>query len=122
VNIAIHIEGGVVQRVTSDNALIHGATVAVVHDDVVDRAVAVSYSDELQALITQALDNSTCHGIGIACELAGEQLIALSRTAITDPTTMTRQVDEVMRMLMSMVERAHASPLAVTDVTPDAIA
>ncbi len=107
-NIAIHIEDGVIQQVTSDDPSLQGARVAVVQADIAERIVEVTYEAKLDALIRAGTDRTMCHAIGMACELAGERLMAMGQTAHDDPVQMIDDMNELVQQLADAVARAVA--------------
>lgn len=103
--IGVHVEDGIVQRVTSDNVELANSTVVVYNDGKPARALFASMDDEgqLNTDAIAALNSARCHGIGIACDLAGEKLIELGRTKYTNPKEFISQVAGVLSVLSDMV-------------------
>ena len=47
-----------------------------------------------------------CEGVGIACELAGERMLVISRRRYDDPAKMIGDVNAVLAELVDIVSRA----------------
>jgi hypothetical protein len=105
VNIAIRIEDGIVQEVTSDDPDAHGAKVAIVQNDSAERVVKV-VPEDLSLLMVVASARTQCEGVGIACELAGERMLAISRQRYDDPVKMIDDVNGILVELVDVVRRA----------------
>jgi hypothetical protein len=102
--IGIHIEHGVVQRVTSDDGSVIDATVVVIDHGTPTRALLVGEDDgALEEHAQVAADATRCDGIGIACDLAGEQLIRLGRTHFETPKEFVAEVANILNQLSGMI-------------------
>ncbi len=104
-NIAIRIEDGVVQEVTSDDPDAQGAKVAIVQNDSAERVVKVTPED-LSLLMLVASARTQCEGVGIACELAGERMLAISRQRHDNPVQMIDDVNAILAELVDVVRRS----------------
>lgn len=105
-NIAIRIENGVVQQVTSDEPSLQGVRVAVVQKDTAERVVEITYEEKLAALIRAGTDRTICHAVGMACDVAVERLLLIAQTPYDDPVRMVDDLNELMQQLSNSVARA----------------
>ena len=104
-NIAIRIEDGIIKEVTSDHPAAEGADVAILNNDVAERVVRV-VPENLSLVMIAAGARTQCEGIGIACEIAGERILDLSKTLHTDPVKMIDDLNDIMRELVGIVGNA----------------
>jgi hypothetical protein len=114
--IGVHLEGGYVQRITSNDPALDGATFVVYDDGNVQKALFSCEADAtLQVDAEAAVDSTRCHGIGMACDLAGERLLALGTKKFTD----TREaVDDVVSVIEELREMIGAA-LRLRGIKPD---
>jgi hypothetical protein len=103
--IGVHLEDGIVQGITTDSEWLAGATAVVIADGEPSKALVVADDDDqaLSGAAPKALDATRCHGIGIACDLAGERLIKLGRTKFDDPKAFTSEIILVLEGLRDML-------------------
>jgi hypothetical protein len=102
--IGVHVADGVVQRVTSDdNDMINSAVVVYDHGEPQKALFTVEDAGRLFNDAQKALDLTRCDGIGIACDLAGEQLIRLGRTHFETPKEFVAEVANILNQLSGMI-------------------
>ena len=106
-NIAIRIEDGVIKEVTSDHPAAEGADVAILNNDTAERLVTVR-PENLTAVMLAANARNQCEGIGIACEIAGERILDLSKTLYSDPAKMIDDINQVVQVFVANVGKAAA--------------
>ena len=106
-NIAIRLEDGVIKEVTSDSPAAEGAKVAILQNDSAERVVRVK-PENLSSVMPAAVARTQCEGIGIACEIAGECLLDLSKTRYEDPSKMTDDVNQVLQVFVANIMKAAA--------------
>ena len=106
--IGVHLRDGLVHRITSNDEEITDVPVVVFDDGEAGRALMTSYDSEgeLSRNAHRALDTTRCHGIGIACDLAGEALIKLGRTRFDNPDAFINECVEVLERFHAMVGAA----------------
>ncbi len=107
--LGVHIENGVVQKITSSNPDIEGTAVVIFDDGDIQRALFADHDDgTLADAAEQAIDSTRCHGIGMACDLAGERLLALGRKKFDGSKEAVEDVVSVIEELREMIGAALA--------------
>jgi hypothetical protein len=83
------------------------STVVVVDDGRPIKALLADRDDgSLEQHAQAAADSTRCHGIGIACDVAGERLIELGRAHRNDPAAYVREVTDLLSMLLDAVRKS----------------
>ena len=109
VNIAIRIEDGVVQEVTSDDPGAQGAKVAILLDHSAEQVVKVMPED-LSLVMRDAMDRTTCQGIGIACDEAAARIKKMALADYSDPAAMVDDIEAVIAEFAECIRRAATAP------------
>ena len=105
-NIAIRIEDGVVQEVTSDDPDAQGARVAIVLDHCAERVVAIVPSMNLAQLMRDAIDRTVCEGIGMACDETAARIKKIALSDYSDPAAMVDDIEALVAELAKLINRA----------------
>jgi len=101
--IGIHIEDGVVQRITAPA----GETAILIEDGKPTRALQTSADDgETADAAPAALESTRCHGIGIACDLIGERMLQLGRTQFDDSKEYVAEIVGLLEQLRELVVKS----------------
>ena len=109
-SIAIRFEDGVIKEVTSDSPGVEGTEVAILHDTETERIVRVAPAN-LTLVMIAARARTQCEGIGIACEIAGERILEISKTLYSEPSRMIDDLNDIVRELVGIVGNAVDSTL-----------
>lgn len=104
--IGVHIEDGVIQKITSNTP--NDAAVVVFDDDRPTRTLAIGQAadSELQDGAEIAVESTRCHGIGIACDVASERLAELSKTKFNSSAEYVEEIAKLLDGLREMVVRS----------------
>lgn len=108
--IVAHIENGSLQRVSSDDPDLMHSHVVVVEDQIPDRILKVEHSPLDEHIIRMAQDRTACEGMSIACDLAAEQLLRLSKTRYTSTHALVGDVQKILLDLVELIDRSKTRP------------
>ena len=108
--IGIYMRNGEIERVTTDDRA--GAHVVVFQGGNVEKLMQAEYEAAITEHVLVARAKTQGYGVALALEMAGDQLVELSKNNHGEPLRYVRDAEKVMAVMLGMINKALGRPTA----------